>query len=755
MADATSNVGSNFLVQIIEDDLASGRHQGVVTRFPPEPNGYLHIGHAKAVVADFGLAARYGGRCHLRFDDTNPVKEDPKYAEAIQRDIRWLGFDWGEHLYWASDYFQQLYDWAVQLVREGKAYVDESSEEEIRELRGSIEEAGRPSRWRDRPVDESLERLDEMRRGVHPDGAMVLRAKIDLGHANMKMRDPLMYRIRNVEHPRTGHTWHIYPFYDYAHGLSDAIEHVTHSMCSLEFENNRALYDWFVDNLPTPSRPHQYEWARLKIHYVVLSKRKLIQLVDDGHVDGWDDPRMPTIAGMRRRGFTPASIRNFCDRVGVAKANSTVDPLLLENAIRDDLNDKAPRYMGVFDPLEVVVSTWPAGEVDTLDASLWPHDVDREGTRPVPFTRHLYVERSDFAETPPKGWRRLAPGVEVRLRYGYLVTVDNVVKDDTGRVIRLEVSHDPASRGGVSPDGRKVKGTIHWVSAEQGVERPVRIFDRLFKVEQPGKDRPFLEDINPNARVDATAVVEPAAARLGPSEHVQFERTGYFYADPLDSGEGAPVFNRVVPLKDSWGKAKAAPAPVKKPKAKAPKKSKAPREVPPEVLERAERLVQSHQIDHKEAVLVAVTEERERFFRSASTAGPPEAVAKLLVNVLVGEVDDLGSLPFVPEAFGALAARSVDGTLSSNLTKQVLARMLETGSDPDDIIDAEGLALMGDDELHPLISEVLAAHADKVTAYREGRTNLLGFFMGQVMKASGGRADPARAKGLVTTHLDA
>jgi len=751
-----SDAASNFLVQIIEDDLRSGRHQQVVTRFPPEPNGYMHIGHAKAVVADFGLAARYGGRCHLRFDDTNPVKEDPKYAEAIQHDIRWLGFDWGEHLYWASNYFEQLYAWAKLLIEQGKAYVDESSEEEIRELRGTVESPGRPSPWRERPAAESLERLDEMRRGVHPDGAMVLRAKIDLTHPNMKMRDPLMYRIRNVEHPRTGDAWHIYPFYDYAHGLSDAIEGVTHSMCSLEFENNRALYDWFVDNLPTPSRPHQYEWARLKIHYVVLSKRKLIQLVDDGHVDGWDDPRMPTIAGLRRRGYTPASIRNFCERVGVAKANSTVDPLLLENAIRDDLNDKAPRHMAVLDPLEVVVTSWPEGEVDTLDASLWPHDVARDGSRAVPFTRRLYVERSDFALTPPKGWRRLAPGVEVRLRYGYLVTVENVVTDDAGEVVRLDVRHDPASRGGVSPDGRKVKGTVHWVSAEQGVELPVRIFDRLFRVEQPGKDRPFLDDLNPDGLQETTCVAEPALAALPPGTHVQLERTGYFFTDPKLSSDGRPVFNRVVPLKDSWGKA-ARPSRPKKPATARPAQNKAsaPRDLPPEVVQRAERLMGSHGLDRKEAELVALTEERERFFRSAATSGHPVTVAKLLVNVLVGEVDDLSALPFVPEAFGALAARADDGTLSSNLTKQVLARMLATGSDPDDIIDAEGLALLSDAELQPLVERVVGAHPDKVAAYREGRTNLLGFFMGQVMKASGGKADPERAKTLVRNHLSA
>ena len=749
-----SDEGSNFLVQIIEDDLRSGRHDQVVTRFPPEPNGYLHIGHAKAIVADFGLAARFGGRCHLRFDDTNPVKEDPKYAEAIQHDIRWLGFDWGEHLYWASDYFQQLYDWACLLIGEGKAYVDESSEEEIRTLRGTVETPGTPSRWRDRPVEESLQRLDEMRRGVHPDGAMVLRAKIDLANPNMKLRDPLMYRIRNVEHPRTGDAWHIYPFYDYAHGLSDAIEGITHSMCSLEFDNNRAIYDWFVDNLPTPSRPHQYEWARLNLHYTVLSKRKLIQLVDDGHVSGWDDPRMPTIAGLRRRGYTAASIRSFCDRVGVSKAHSSVDPLLLENAIRDDLNDKAPRHMAVLDPLEVVVTSWPEGTVDTLDASLWPHDVPREGTRPVPFTRRLYIDRSDFSEDPPKGWRRMAPGIETRLRYGYLVKVTQVDHDEAGQVSRVHVTHDPASRGGVSPDGRKVKGTIHWVSAEEGVPVKVRVFDRLFRVAEPGSKRPFLDDINPDGLVEVTAIAEPAVAALGAGAHVQLERTGYFFVDPVDSVAGAPILHRVVPLKDSWGKgaAQAAPAPAPAKPAPAPTAG-APKAVPPEVAARADALQAAHGLDRKEAELVAVDEGRVAFFAAAAEAGPADAVAKWLVNVLAGEVDDLSAVPFPPQAFGVLALRTTDGTLSSRLGKDVLARMLATGSDPDDIIESEGLAMMSDAALQPLVAEVIAAHPDKAEAVRGGRTNLMGFFMGQVMKRTGGKADPERAKALLAAAL--
>ena len=493
-----SDAGSNFIRTIIEADLASGKHQRVITRFPPEPNGYLHIGHAKSICLNFGVAADYHGRCHLRFDDTNPDKESVEYVENIQRDVRWLGFDWGEHLYFASDYYGRLHDCAVELIRLGKAYVCELSDAQIREYRGTVTEPGRPSPWRDRSVEENLDLFARMRAGELDEGSMVLRARIDMAHPNMKMRDPLMYRVKKSHHYRTGDAWCIYPFYDFAHGLSDSFEGITHSLCTLEFENNRELYDWYLDALDV-YHPQQIEFARLKLGYTLMSKRKLLQLVEEGHVRGWDDPRMPTIAGFRRRGYTPESIRDFAERVGVAKANSMVDPSLLEHAIRDDLNPRVRRVMAVLRPLKVVIENWEEGAVEWLDASYYPHDVPKEGSRQVPFSRVLYIEREDFAMEPPKKWFRLAPGREVRLRYGYLITCTDVVTDEAGEVIELRCTYDPDTRGGNAPDGRKVKGTLHWVSAEHAPEVEVRLYDRLFSAEEPGKDHEFHEDLNPNS----------------------------------------------------------------------------------------------------------------------------------------------------------------------------------------------------------------------------------------------------------------
>jgi glutaminyl-tRNA synthetase len=548
---------SNFLRQIIEEDLRSGRITRVVTRFPPEPNGYLHIGHAKAICIGFGLAAEYGGRCHLRMDDTNPLKEDEEYVQAIQRDIRWLGFDWGEHFYHASDAFDQLFDWAKHLIREGKAYVDEQSEEQIRLNRGTVDSPGVPSPWRDRPVAESLDKLDRMAKGDLPDGAMVLRAKIDMGHPNMKMRDPLMYRIRNIPHDRTGDRWHVYPLYDWAHGQCDALEGITHSLCTLEFDVNRELYDWYLANLPVAHVPRQYEFARLKLPYTVMSKRLLVALVAEGHVAGWDDPRMPTLAGYRRRGYTPASIRTFVERVGVAKANSVVDPVQLENAIREDLNDKAPRVMAVLDPVRLVVETCDGEE--ELDASYWPHDVARTGSRRVPFARELFIERDDFAAVPERGFKRLAPGRAVRLRYGYVVTCTGHETDAEGRVTVIRCAHDPATRGGTTPEGVKIWSTIHWVAADRSVPIEVRLYDRLFRVPDPGAERDFRDDLNPDSLQVVTARAEASLSAAKPGEHYQFERTGYIVVD-------APgVFVRTVSLKDGWKRPEERPAPAPPP----------------------------------------------------------------------------------------------------------------------------------------------------------------------------------------------
>ena len=555
-AAAPDTVPNDFIRDIIRDDLASGRHASLVTRFPPEPNGYLHIGHAKSICLNFGVAQEFGGRCHLRFDDTNPVKEELEYIEAIKADVAWLGFDWGAHLYFASDYFEQLYDWAEHLIRAGKAYVDDLSPEDIREYRGTLTEPGRNSPFRDRGVEESLDLFRRMRAGEFPDGSRVLRAKIDMASGNMNLRDPVLYRILHAQHPRTGDAWCIYPTYDFAHGESDAIEGVTHSICTLEFEDHRPLYDWLIENLPVPARPRQYEFARLNLSHTVLSKRRLIQLVAERYVRGWDDPRMPTLAGLRRRGVPPAAIRDFIGRVGVSKAANLVELAMLEYCVRELLNKTAARRMAVLRPLKVVIENYPEGQVEELDAVNNPEN-PAAGSRKVPFARVLYIERDDFMEDPPKKFFRLAPGREVRLRYAYFVTCREVVKDAAGEVVELRCTYDPATRGGDAPDGRKVKGTLHWVAAETAPEAEVRLYNRLFNEELPGAKGDVLDDLNPDSlEVLERCYLEPALASAAVGEAVQFERLGYFCADP-DGAAGKPVFNRTVALRDTWGKIQA------------------------------------------------------------------------------------------------------------------------------------------------------------------------------------------------------
>jgi glutaminyl-tRNA synthetase len=553
--------GTDFIRQIIAEDLASGKHSTVVTRFPPEPNGYLHIGHAKSITLNFGVANEVpGGRCHLRFDDSNPETEDAEYIEAIKQDVKWLGYDWGDHLFHASDYFEELYAFAVHLIKSGKAYVCSLSEEEIRKYRGTVTKAGTASPYRDRSVEANLDLLGRMRAGEFADGEHVLRAKINMAASNMKMRDPLLYRIRHAPHYRTGRDWCIYPMYDFTHCLSDAIENITHSLCTLEFENNRALYDWIIDNVPAPAKPRQIEFARLNLNYTVMSKRKLVELVDGGHVSGWDDPRLPTIAGLRRRGVTSEAIRDFCDRIGVAKANSVVDVALFEHSIRDDLNTKTPRVMGVLDPLKMIIVNYPEGEpgdhVEDFDAPYFPDDPPKMGTRKVPFGRELYIERADFMEDPPKKFFRLAPGREVRLRWAYFVTCVDVVKDENGEVVEVHCTYDPETKGGDAPDGRRVKGTIHWVSAAHALKAEVRLYDRLFTEANPDadKDIEFVEYLNPHSMDVVSARVEPSLAQAMPGDRFQFERTGYFIADSIDHTTDKPVFNRIVPLRDSWKK---------------------------------------------------------------------------------------------------------------------------------------------------------------------------------------------------------
>lgn len=553
--EAATEAGRDFIRDIIQSDLNAGRCKEVVTRFPPEPNGYLHIGHAKSICLNFGVAEEFGGRCHLRFDDTNPAKEDQEYIDAIERDVRWLGFDWGEHLYHASDCFEQLYEWAEHLIKAGKAFVDDQSQAEIRHTRGTLTEPGENSPWRERPVEENLDLFRRMRAGEFPNGARVLRAKIDMASGNINMRDPVIYRILHHPHPRIGSAWCIYPSYDFAHGQSDAIEGVTHSLCTMEFEDHRPLYDWFIENLPVPSRPRQYEFARLNLSGTVLSKRVLTRLVHEGHVSGWDDPRMPTLAGIRRRGVPPEAVRDFVARIGIAKAQSLVDIAMFEHSIRENLNRTAVRRMAVLRPLKVVIENYPEGPAEELEAVNNPED-RAAGMRRIPFSREIWIERDDFMEDPPKGFYRLAPGREVRLRYAYFITCREAVKNAEGEVVELRCTYDPETRGGNAPDGRKVKATLHWVSAAESIAAEVRLYDQLFT--SGDFDLANIADVlNANSLdVLKDCRLEPALAKARQGEPVQFERQGYFCPDP-DSGPSTPVFNRTVGLRDTWAKVRA------------------------------------------------------------------------------------------------------------------------------------------------------------------------------------------------------
>jgi glutaminyl-tRNA synthetase len=546
----------NFIEEIVEEDLRTNKYGGRVhTRFPPEPNGYLHIGHAKSICLNFGLALNYGGQCNLRFDDTNPTKEDTEYVDSIMEDVRWLGFDWGDRLYYASDYFGQLYDYAVQLINAGKAYVCDLSADQTREYRGTLTQPGRNSPFRDRNVAENLDLFARMKAGEFPDGTRTLRAKIDMAHPNLNMRDPVMYRILHAHHHRTGDKWCIYPMYDWTHGQNDSKERITHSICTLEFENHRPLYDWYCEALGI-YHPQQIEFARLELNYTVMSKRRLLQLVKEKHVRGWDDPRMPTIRGLRRRGYTPEAIRAFCKEIGVAKFNSTIDVVRLENALRSDLNKRAPRVMGVLDPLKVVITNYPEGQSEELDAVNNPEDASA-GTRKVPFGREIYIERDDFREEAPRKYFRLKPGSEVRLRYAYFITATGVVKDAAGNITEVHCTYDPATRGGDAPDGRKVKGTIHWVSATRAIDAEVRLYDHLFSRPDPSdleEGQDFTANLNPDSlKVLTHCKLEPSLAGVKPGDFFQFERNGYFCVD-ADSGGGRPVFNRSVTLRDSWAK---------------------------------------------------------------------------------------------------------------------------------------------------------------------------------------------------------
>ena len=780
--------GLNFVQQRVEADRAAGRWGGqVVTRFPPEPNGYLHIGHAKSICLNFGLAEQYGGRCHLRFDDTNPAKEEQEYIESIQEDVRWLGFDWGDHLYHASDYFERLYEYAEMLIHKGLAYVDDQTQEEIRTTRGSLTEPGTPSPYRDRSVDENLDLFRRMRAGEFPDGSKVLRAKIDMASPNMLMRDPLLYRIRHAHHVRTGDAWCIYPLYDFTHCISDAIEGITHSICTLEFENNRELYDWVLAQGDWEEPPNQIEFAHLNLAYTMMSKRNLLKLVQEGVVTGWDDPRMPTISGLRRRGVRPEAIRQFADMIGVAKANSLVDLDKLEFCVRDDLNHEAPRVMAVLRPLKVTVTNWPQGKVEELDASYWPHDVPREGSRKVPFSGELYIERADFAEDPPKGFRRLAPGREVRLRYGYFIRCDEVVHDEAGEVIELRCTYDPATRGGHAPTDarglkRKVQGTIHWVSATQSVPCEVRLYDRLFAAERPGADgRDFHEDLNPHAlEVIERAFVEPSLAGAGPMTRVQFERHGYFVTDAKDSRPDALVFNRVVSLKDTWAKRRKPAATPHRPDAAAAKapKSKAPHEARQRP-ERRSRTEAREQLRAEDPALAA------RFDRYAETLGLPTADAEILAHEpalaalfeealaaydappsvakwTLNEVrprlsgDAPAALRFGGGQVGELARLVDEGRVTATAAKRVFEIVAETGDAPAEVIQREGLEAVDDAAaLAALVDEALTALPDEAARLRGGEKKLTGLFIGRIMRATGGSADAKLVRKLLMERVSA
>ena len=747
------NQSKDFLRTIVEEDLKSGKYKEVVTRFPPEPNGFPHIGHAKSIAINFGIARDYKGHCNLRMDDTNPTTEDTQYVEALKDAVKWLGFDWGESVYFTSDYFPRLYDYAVQLIKMGKAYVDSLDEETMREYRGTVTEAGKRSKYAQRSVEENLDLFERMKNGEFKDGEHVLRAKIDMSAANMKMRDPLLYRIRHAHHFRAGDTWSIYPMYDFAHCLSDYIEGVTHSICTLEFENNRDIYNWVLDTLELkPPRPYQHEFARLGINYTVMSKRKLLELVEGGQVSGWDDPRLPTIAGYKRRGYTPESILNFCDQIGIAKANSMVDVAQLEFCIRDDLNTKVPRVMCVLDPLKVTIENYEGSE--ELDASYYPDDVPKEGSRKVPFSREIYIERDDFMENPPKGYFRLTPEQPVRLKHGFIISCKEVIKDTNGNITEIKAEYYPDSRSGSDSSGIKVKSAIQWVSAKEAKTVEVRLYDRLFSTEIPEG----IEDLNPDSlKIIKNALIEPAVITDKPDERFQFERQGYFYADPVDYSDATPMFNKIVGLKDSWGKKKKVPESIPEPQAK---KVQIDGEVVP-MSEAEQTLFDKYTaefgLNSEVANTLARDEQLSSFYEEAlSLLNSPVSLANIVTNEVARELKQMqaSELKFSAKQIAQLVKMIDDTTISNKIAKQVFEEMVKSGEDPTKIVEDKGLVQISDPaEISPIIDEVIAKNPDNVAKFKAGNTKLLGFFVGQVLKATGGKANPKVVNQLVAEKL--
>jgi len=743
----------DFLRTIVEEDLKSGKYKEVTTRFPPEPNGYPHIGHAKSICINFGIADDYNGHCNLRMDDTNPTTEDTAYVESLKDAVEWLGFKWDGNVRYTSDYFPKLYDYAVELIMMGKAYVDSVDEEEMRVLRGTVNEAGKRSKYAQRSVEENLDLFERMKKGEFEDGEHVLRAKIDMSAANMKMRDPLLYRIRHVQHFRAGYAWCVYPMYDFAHCLSDYMEGVSHSICTLEFENNRDIYNWVLDTLGlTALRPYQHEFARLGINYTVMSKRKLLELVDAKKVNGWDDPRLPTIAGYKRRGYTPESILNFCDGIGIAKANSMVDVAQLEFSIRDDLNTKVPRVLAVLDPLKVSIENYDGSEM--IDAPYYPHDVPKEGTRDLPFSSEIYIERDDFMENPPKGYYRLTPEQSVRLRHAYIITCKEVVKDESGKVVEIKAEYHADSKSGEDTSGIKVKSAIQWVDAKEAKKVEIRLYDRLFKDEAPEG----LEDINPDSlKVIKNALIEPAVITDRPDERFQFERQGYFYADPIDYTDEHPVFNKIVGLKESSSKKKKAPQTESKPQAK---KEQIDGDVVP--MTKAE-----------EALFDKYTGELKLNTEVANTLARDENLSKIfeeafytlenpvnLANIVVGEVakelkqKQVSELAYTPQQIAELVKMIDDTTISNKIAKQVFEEMAQSGENPKTIVEVKGLVQISNSAvIAPIIDDIIAKNSDNVEKFKAGNTKLLGFFVGQVLKATGGKANPKVVNELVAEKL--
>ncbi len=745
----------NFLRTVVEEDLKSGKYKEVVTRFPPEPNGFPHIGHAKSIFINFGIARDYNGHCNLRMDDTDPTKEDTKYVEALKDAVEWLGFNWGDNVYFTSDYFPKLYDYAVELIKMDKAYVDSLTEEEIREYRGTVTEVGRRSKYAKRSIEENLDLFERMKKGEFKDGEHVLRAKIDMSAANMKMRDPLLYRIRHVHHFRAGDEWYIYPMYDFAHCLSDYIEGISHSICTLEFENNRDIYNWVLDELALElPRPYQHEFARLGINYTVMSKRKLLELVENGQVSGWDDPRLPTIAGYKRKGYTPESILNFCDQIGIAKANSMVDVSQLEFCIRDDLNKKVPRVMCVINPLKITIENYNGSE--EIDASYYPHDVPKEGSRILPFSKEIYIESDDFNENPPKGYFRLTPKQPVRLRHGYIITCKEVIKDANGNILEIKAEYYSNSKSGSDTSGIKVKSAIQWVSAKESKSVEVRLYDRLFSCEAPET----VEDINPNSlQVIKNALIEPAVITQKPDERFQFERQGYFYADPIDYTNEKPVFNKIVGLKDSWAKKTKADKPATNPVSKTKKVQVAGVVEPMNEAQIVlfDKYTSDLELNNEVANILCRDKNLSSFYEeSLCILNSPVSLANIVVTEVARELKEkqVNELKFNAKQIALLVKMIDDETISSKIAKQVFEEMAKYGKNPTQIVEDKGLVQISDpSKILPIIDEIVAKNPDNIAKFKAGNSKLLGFFVGQVLKATGGKANPKVVNELVAQKL--